>query len=55
MTTPAGSVPGTAALRETGYRRDLVARAVMMPVDGAGGTGNGRLPVDIVVREEGAD
>ena len=42
----------SAALRETGYRRDLVARAVMMPMVDAGG---GRLPVDIVVREEGAD
>lgn len=46
------AVAVSAALRETGYRRDLVARAVMMPVEGAGG---GRLPVDIVVREEGAD
>lgn len=46
------AVAVSAALRETGYRRDLVARAVMMPVEGTGG---GRLPVDIVVREEGAD
>lgn len=46
------AVAVSAALRETGYRRDLVARAVMMPVEG---TGAGRLPVDIVVREEGAD
>lgn len=49
------AVAVSAALRETGYRRDLVARAVMMPVDGLEGSGNGRLPVDIVVREEGAD
>lgn len=46
------AVAVSAALRETGYRRDLVARAVMMP---AGETGGGRLPVDIVVREEGVD
>ena len=54
------AVAVSAALRETGYRRDLVARAVMMPVDragiaGGGLAGGGRLPVDIVVREEGAD
>ncbi|MCG5244140.1 flagellar motor protein MotB [Azospirillum doebereinerae] len=46
-----------AALRETGYQRDLVARAVMGPAlelgEGPGLAGRAR--VDIVVREEGAD
>ncbi|PWC33245.1 flagellar motor protein MotB [Azospirillum sp. TSO35-2] len=49
------AVAVSAALRETGYRRDLVARAVMIPAEGAPVHGGGRLPVDIVVREEGAD
>ncbi len=44
------AVAVSAALRETGYQRDLVARAVMAPLDGGG-----RVRVDIVVREEGAD
>jgi chemotaxis protein MotB len=63
------AVAVSAALRETGYRRDLVARAVMVaeepaPVGGVAGVGvgvtvpinaTGRVRVDIVVREEGAD
>ncbi|MBP2303022.1 OmpA/MotB family protein [Azospirillum picis] len=47
------AVAVSAALRETGYRRDLVARAVNLPAAPAGP--GSRLPVDIVVREEGAD
>ncbi|WP_298364630.1 flagellar motor protein MotB [Azospirillum sp.] len=61
------AVAVSAALRETGYRRDLVARAVMAvdePVAAGAVTGGGvtvpinatgRVRVDIVVREEGAD
>ncbi len=63
------AVAVSAALRETGYRRDLVARAVMaadepVPVGAVAGVGagvtvpinaTGRVRVDIVVREEGAD
>lgn len=61
------AVAVSAALRETGYRRDLVARAVMAvdepvaPGAMAGGgvtasiNATGRVRVDIVVREEGAD
>lgn len=54
------AVAVAAALRETGYRRDLVARSVMAV--GSTGVGSkaagaavGRLKVDIVIREEGAD
>lgn len=47
------AVAVSAALRETGYRRDLVARAVMAPE--AAGVATKRVRVDIVVREEGAD
>ncbi len=53
------AVAVSAALRETGYRRELVARAVMAPPAGDGTKGDGRgderVRVDIVVREEGAD
>jgi len=47
----------SAALRETGYQRDLVARAVMGPAlePGEGQGLGGQARVDIVVREEGAD
>ncbi|SMH60404.1 OmpA/MotB family protein [Azospirillum agricola] len=53
------AVAVSAALRETGYQRDLVARAVMetpsLPSAAGAGTAGGRVRVDIVVREEGAD
>ncbi|AWK84831.1 OmpA/MotB family protein [Azospirillum thermophilum] len=44
------AVAVAAALRETGYRRDLVARSVMAPA-----AAPGRVRVDVVVREDGAD
>lgn len=50
------AVAVAAALRETGYRRDLVARSLRAPAagegagDGTGGAGGAR--VDIVVRDE---
>lgn len=51
----ARAVAVAAALRETGYRRDLVARSLRVPTAGGGaaeGEGAGRTRVDIVVRDE---